>query len=160
MATGDAEDEAERLRARSGERGQKPRDKGQGASNATARPHPSQPEAEVRLMERIVSRENMMAAFSRVTGNKRAAGIDPDERRGPEAFSQGALAAYQRRSAGRAVPAAAGTRGGNPQGTVRLAAPGLFVSAFARSACAAAGCVSWASQRRLTGSSSRRCIRC
>jgi RNA-directed DNA polymerase len=35
-----------------------------------------QPEANVRLMELVVSRENMMAAHARVVGNKGAAGID------------------------------------------------------------------------------------
>ena len=36
----------------------------------------SQSEAKVRLMELVVSRENMMAALARVVGNKGAAGID------------------------------------------------------------------------------------
>jgi RNA-directed DNA polymerase len=36
----------------------------------------AQPEAEVRLMELVVSRENMMAAHARVVGNKGAAGVD------------------------------------------------------------------------------------
>jgi RNA-directed DNA polymerase len=36
----------------------------------------AQPEANVRLMEWVVSRENMMAALARVVGNKGAAGID------------------------------------------------------------------------------------
>jgi RNA-directed DNA polymerase len=47
-----------------------------GASIATARSQPSAPEVEVRLMEEIVSRANMMAAYHRVMANKGAAGID------------------------------------------------------------------------------------
>jgi RNA-directed DNA polymerase len=41
-----------------------------------AEPAHSRPEADVRLMELIVSRENMMRAYARVVGNKGAAGID------------------------------------------------------------------------------------
>jgi RNA-directed DNA polymerase len=47
-----------------------------GASSATAGSVHSEPEANVRLMELVVSRENMMAAYARVVGNKGAAGID------------------------------------------------------------------------------------
>jgi RNA-directed DNA polymerase len=47
-----------------------------GASNITARPQASPPEVEVRLMDEIVSRANMMAAYQRVMANKGAAGID------------------------------------------------------------------------------------
>jgi RNA-directed DNA polymerase len=47
-----------------------------GASSATAGSVHSEPEADVRLMELVVSRENMMAAYARVVGNKGAAGID------------------------------------------------------------------------------------
>jgi RNA-directed DNA polymerase len=47
-----------------------------GAPSATAGSSLSQPEANVRLMELVVSRENMMAAYARVVGNKGAAGID------------------------------------------------------------------------------------
>ena len=47
-----------------------------GASNVTAGSDHSAPEADVQLMELIVSRENMMAAYARVVGNKGAAGID------------------------------------------------------------------------------------
>jgi RNA-directed DNA polymerase len=49
--------------------------RGRDASNTTARSSPS-PEANTLLMELIVSRENMMAAFVRVVGNKGAAGVD------------------------------------------------------------------------------------
>ena len=48
---------------------------GRDASITTARLL-SPPEANVLLMELVVSRENMMAAFARVVGNKGAAGID------------------------------------------------------------------------------------
>ena len=63
-------------RARAERSGRKPQGQAAGASNATARPKPSQPEAEMRLMEQIVSRENMMAAYRRVMANKGAPGID------------------------------------------------------------------------------------
>ena len=76
MVTADAGDGAETLHARSEGSGRKPREQGMGASTATARPQPSHPEVELRLMEKIVSRENMMAAYHRVMANKGAAGID------------------------------------------------------------------------------------
>jgi RNA-directed DNA polymerase len=47
-----------------------------GASNITAGPSPSRPEADERLMEMILSRENMKAAYRRVVRNKGAPGID------------------------------------------------------------------------------------
>ena len=56
--------------------GRQPREQGMGASSATARPSPTRPEAEVRLMEAILSRDNMMAALRRVVANKGAPGID------------------------------------------------------------------------------------
>ncbi|MEZ4599250.1 MAG: group II intron reverse transcriptase/maturase [Syntrophotaleaceae bacterium] len=49
---------------------------GTGASNVTACREPSWTEAETRLMEEVVSRGNMMAAYDRVVGNKGAPGID------------------------------------------------------------------------------------
>jgi RNA-directed DNA polymerase len=63
-------------RARPEGSGRKPLKQGMGAPSATAGSSFSQPEANVRLMELVVSRENMMAAFARVVGNKGAAGID------------------------------------------------------------------------------------
>ena len=48
---------------------------GRDVSNTTARVL-SSPEANGLLMELVVSRENMMAAYARVVGNKGAAGID------------------------------------------------------------------------------------
>jgi RNA-directed DNA polymerase len=56
--------------------GRKPPAQGMGASNVTAGSAHSQPEVNVRLMELVVSRENMMAAYARVVGNKGAAGVD------------------------------------------------------------------------------------
>ena len=47
-----------------------------GVSNVTAGLDHSDPEAQVRLMELVVSRENMVRAYARVVGNKGAAGID------------------------------------------------------------------------------------
>jgi len=76
MVTRDAGDGSEMTRARPEGSGRKPPEHGQGASNTTARSMSTQPEADVRLMELVVSRENMMAAYARVVGNKGAAGID------------------------------------------------------------------------------------
>jgi RNA-directed DNA polymerase len=56
--------------------GRKPRKQALVASIATAGPSPSRPEADERLMEMILSRENMMAAHRRVVRNKGAPGID------------------------------------------------------------------------------------
>jgi RNA-directed DNA polymerase len=47
-----------------------------GVSNTTARSESSHPEAEVRLMEIIFSRDNMMTAYQRVMVNKGAPGVD------------------------------------------------------------------------------------
>lgn len=55
--------------------GRKPREEGCGAASVTGRKDHSMPEAE-RLMEEIVSRGNMMGAYSRVVANKGAAGVD------------------------------------------------------------------------------------
>ncbi len=55
--------------------GRKPREEGCGAASVTGRKDHSMPEAE-RLMEEIVSRGNMMDAYSRVVANKGAAGVD------------------------------------------------------------------------------------
>src|SRR6266852_5777924 len=76
MAMTDAEDGTEMPRAHAEGSGRKPREQAAGASSVTAGSLLSQPEAEVRLMEAIVSRENMMAAYRRVLANKGAAGID------------------------------------------------------------------------------------
>jgi RNA-directed DNA polymerase len=56
--------------------GQKPRVAGSGAANVTGRKAYPWPEAATGLMEKIVSRGNMMAAYSRVVANKGAAGVD------------------------------------------------------------------------------------
>jgi RNA-directed DNA polymerase len=76
MTTADADNGAEMPRARLEGRARQAREDGTGASNVTARSDHSQPGADVQLMELIVSRENMMAAYARVVGNKGAAGID------------------------------------------------------------------------------------
>jgi len=76
MVRTDAEDGAERLRAHAESSGRKPRGQASGASSTTAGSSPSRPEADERLMEMIVSRENMMAALRRVVANKGAPGID------------------------------------------------------------------------------------
>jgi RNA-directed DNA polymerase len=76
MMEADADDGAEMRHARSEGSGRKPPEQGSGASNITARSQPSPPEGEARLMEEIVGRANMMAAYQRVMANKGAAGID------------------------------------------------------------------------------------
>jgi hypothetical protein len=48
----------------------KSREYGGGASNVTACREPSWTEAQMRLMEEVVSRSNMMAAYERVVSNK------------------------------------------------------------------------------------------
>ena len=54
----------------------KSREYGIGASNVTACSESSWTEVATRLMEEVVSRGNMMAAYQRVVRNKGAAGID------------------------------------------------------------------------------------
>lgn len=76
MAMKDAEHEAEMPRPHAESSGRKPQGQVLGASSATAGPIPSRPEADERLMETILSRENMTAALSRVVANKGAPGID------------------------------------------------------------------------------------
>ena len=56
--------------------GRKPREYGRGAANVTGRKASRWPEAATGLMEQIVSRGNMMAAYSRVVSNKGAPGVD------------------------------------------------------------------------------------
>jgi RNA-directed DNA polymerase len=76
MVTTDAGDGAEMAHAHPKGSSRKLREQGKGASTTTARPQSSDPEAELRLMERMVSRENMMTAYHRVMANKGSAGID------------------------------------------------------------------------------------
>src|SRR5262244_1508892 len=76
MVAADADDGAETRHAHPEGSGRKPPEQGSGASIITARSQPTPPEMEVRLMEKIVSRANMMAAYRRVMANKGAAGID------------------------------------------------------------------------------------
>jgi len=57
-------------------RGRKPREQGRGAANVTGRKATHWPEAATGLMEEVVSRDNMMAAYSRVVSNKGAPGVD------------------------------------------------------------------------------------
>ena len=76
MTTTDAANGDEMPRTRPEGSGRQPRDDGTGASNVTAGSDHSDPEVQVRLMELVVSRENMMRAHARVVGNKGAAGID------------------------------------------------------------------------------------
>lgn len=56
--------------------GRKPREHGPGVSGVAAARGVSRPDAESGLMEMVVSRENMWAAYRRVVSNKGAAGVD------------------------------------------------------------------------------------
>jgi len=56
--------------------GRKPREQGTGALSATAPPVSARPEATARLLEMILDRENMMAAYHRVVTNGGAPGVD------------------------------------------------------------------------------------
>lgn len=57
-------------------RGQKSQEYGNGASVVTATDGMSWTEAGLRLMDDVVSRDNMMVAYRRVVSNKGAAGVD------------------------------------------------------------------------------------
>lgn len=76
MTTGAAEGRVEIPVANSEYSGQKPRMAETGAANVTGRKANSWPEAETGLIEQIVSRGNLMAAYSRVVSNKGAPGVD------------------------------------------------------------------------------------
>jgi RNA-directed DNA polymerase len=76
MTTGAAEDRVEISGASPEGSGRKPQEYGRGAANVTGRRAAHWPEAATGLMEKIVSRGNMMAAYSRVVGNKGAPGVD------------------------------------------------------------------------------------
>ena len=76
MATGAAEGRVEMPGASSEGSGRKPQEYGRGAANGTGRRATHWPEAATQLMEAIVSRGNMMAAYSRVVSNKGAPGVD------------------------------------------------------------------------------------
>lgn len=76
MTTGAVEGRAEILGATPEGSGQKSREYGSGAANVTGRKATRWPESVTGLMEKIVSRGNMMAAYSRVMRNKGAPGVD------------------------------------------------------------------------------------
>ena len=76
MTTGAAEDRVEMLGAIPEGSGRKPRGVWIGAANVTGMKATHWPEAATGLMEKIVSRGNMMAAYSRVLSNKGAPGVD------------------------------------------------------------------------------------
>ena len=76
MTTGAAEGRVETSAASPEGGGRKPRVAGSGAANVTGRRITHWPEAATGLMEKMVSRGNMMAAYSRVVSNKGAAGVD------------------------------------------------------------------------------------
>jgi group II intron reverse transcriptase/maturase len=76
MTTGAAEDRFEIPGATPEGSGRKPREYGGGAANVTGRKATHWPETATGLMEKIVSRGNMMSAYSRVVSNKGAAGVD------------------------------------------------------------------------------------
>ena len=76
MVRDDAEGRVGIPGARSEGSGRKPREQDRGASSATAPSVPARPEATARLLEAILDRENMMAAYHRVVANGGAAGVD------------------------------------------------------------------------------------
>ena len=76
MTTGAAEGRVEIPVAIPEGSGRKPREQGSGAANVTGRRATPWPEAVKCLMEKIVSRGNMMAAYTRVMRNKGAPGVD------------------------------------------------------------------------------------
>jgi RNA-directed DNA polymerase len=76
MTTGAAGGRLEISGANSEGSGRKPRVAGRGAANVTGRKATHWPEAATGLMEKIISRGNMMAAYSRVVSNKGAPGVD------------------------------------------------------------------------------------
>ena len=76
MTTGAAEGRGEMPGASPEGSGWKPREYGRGATSVTGRKGLDYPEAATGLMEKIVSRGNMMAAYSRVVANKGAPGVD------------------------------------------------------------------------------------
>jgi RNA-directed DNA polymerase len=76
MTTGAAEGRIEISGAISEGSGRKPQEYGTGAANVTGRKATLWPETVTGLMEKVVSRGNMMAAYSRVVSNKGAAGVD------------------------------------------------------------------------------------
>lgn len=75
MMTGAAEVRVEIPGALPEGSGRKPRVTGSGAANVTGRRECSWPKAAMGLMEEIVSRGNMMSAYSRVVRNKGAPGV-------------------------------------------------------------------------------------
>ena len=76
MTNEEAEALSEMSGAMSEGSGWKPREYGAGAASVTACSESSWAEVATRLMETVVSRGNMMAAYQRVVRNKGAAGID------------------------------------------------------------------------------------
>jgi group II intron reverse transcriptase/maturase len=76
MTTGAAEGRVEIPGASPEGSGRKPREKGMCAANVTGRKATPWPEAATGLMGRIISRGNMMAAYSRVMRNNGAPGVD------------------------------------------------------------------------------------
>jgi RNA-directed DNA polymerase len=76
MTTGAAEGRDEMPGASPEGSGWKSREHGRGAANVTGRKTTHWPEAATGLMDKIISRGNMMAAYHRVVTNKGAPGVD------------------------------------------------------------------------------------
>lgn len=76
MTRANAEAVVEKPRAVPEGRGQKSQEYGIGVSGVTATEGKSWTEAGARLMDDVVSRDNMMAAYARVVSNKGAPGVD------------------------------------------------------------------------------------
>ena len=139
MTTGAAEGWVEMPGASPEGSGRKPREYGRGAASVTGRRATHWTEAATGLMEAIVSRGNMMAAYSRVLANKGAPGVDDM----PVTALKGYLQEHwphikEELLAGRYRP--------QPVRKVEIPKPG-----------GAHGC--WASPPFVTASSSRPCIR-
>ena len=115
MTTGAAEGRVEIPGAIPEGSGRKPRVTGSGAANVTGRKGTHWPEAATGLMEEIVSRGNMMAAYSRVVSNKGAPGVDEMPVTALKGYLQERMAAHQRRTAGGNVSPATGAESRNSQ---------------------------------------------
>jgi len=76
MTTGAAEGRVETSGASPEGSGRKSREYGRGAANVTGRRASYWPKAATGLMKEVVSRGNMMAAYSRVVSNRGAPGVD------------------------------------------------------------------------------------
>ena len=113
MATADAEGGAEMPRARPEGSGRKPRE--QGWVRQTSRQDRHSANRRRSAADGIDRQPRQHDGGPIPRGGTKARPASMDAGRGPEALPGGALAAHQRRTAGRSLPAAARARGGNTQ---------------------------------------------